>query len=136
MTSVQPHMRIEDGTPVPCGCMLGYHHTPEGYSLQENNRIGVRINRIGRHLYCVGACKVWGTSTEEFDFRIVRGPNVSENRIRTCLQVVDHANADYTVTLPDGDSILVVCEVLGMERFFNWIRSGQHKQTPPERTQS
>lgn len=121
--STQPHMRLEGEIPVPCGCQLGYHHTPGGEPLVEHDEDGEVVRRAGRHPYCVGVCKVWGTPTEEFDFVFTRGERLGERRIALGIQVVDLTLPEPRVSPVSWDDDAVrICETVGL------IRMAEHKR--------
>ena len=113
--STQPHMRLEGEIPVPCGCQLGYHHHPDGQPLIEHDQEGDVIRDIGRHPYCVGACRYWGTPTEEFDFRLVTGPRITEHRVATGIEITDYTVPHAPTVSWDNDPISA-CEKVGLVR--------------------
>jgi hypothetical protein len=125
--STQPHMRMEGETPVPCGCSLGYHHTPDGEPLTEVDDVtGQVILAKGRHPYCVGACKVWGTPTEEFDFRLTTGSRVSQHRISTGVKITDRTMRRHHGVIVSWDNDPIAgCAMLGV------LRLAARKNTPP-----
>lgn len=123
--STQPHMRLEDETPVPCGCSLGYHHKPSGEPLIERDEVtGEVVLAKGRHPHCVGACKVWGSPTEEFDFRLATGRRVSQDRVSTGLKVIDHTQPRHhgVIVSWNNDSI-AACTMVGVLRLAAWHRA-------------
>lgn len=107
--STQVHAVQIDGIPTPCQCELGYHHLADGWPLAG----------LGPHPFCVGACKVWGTPTEEFDFVLVSGRRINQRRILTGLMVVDVLGAGGEVECWDGDHGKA-CQLLGMVRREAW----------------
>jgi hypothetical protein len=120
-------MRIETLSygeiPVPCDCALGYHHRPDGEPLIEHDEVtGDVITHKGRHPYCIGACKVWGTPTEEFDFRLVTGRRTGPARAETGIQVTDYTNPHGIAVSWDNDSI-PACSMLGLIRMTSWQRT-------------
>jgi hypothetical protein len=126
----QPHMRMEDEIPVPCGCMLGYHHTPDGEPLIERDETGETILVKGRHPHCVGACKVWGTPTEEFDFKMVTGRRVSQHRVSSGLKIIDHTMRRHhgVVVSWDNDPI-AGCAMVGLLRLAAWRATSAPEET-------
>lgn len=118
--STQPHMRLEDEIPVPCGCELGYHHHLDGEPLIEHED-GEVVRHKGRHPYCVGACVVWGTPTEEFDFKLVTGHRVSQHRVVTGLKIIDYTVPRAPTVSWDNDPISA-CEKVGLVRLATWKR--------------
>lgn len=118
MIRTRTHARVEDGLPVLCECQLGYHHTPDGSPLAEADE------KPGRHPYCVGACRFWGTPTEEFDYRLVTGKRVAQNRIVTTWEVADLANPGSSAVAHDNDT-LAACRQLGIRRRAAWERQRQ-----------
>jgi hypothetical protein len=117
----QPHMRMEDEIPVPCDCALGYHHTPDGEPLIEHDEAGETVLTKGRHPHCVGACKVWGTPTEEFDFRMTTGRRVSQHRVSSGLKIIDHTMRRHhgVVVSWDNDPV-AACAMVGLLRLAAW----------------
>lgn len=128
--STQPHMRMEGEIPVPCDCSLGFHHLPDGEPLIEHDEeTGGVVLAKGRHPYCVGACKVWGTPTEEFDFRLTTGRRVSQNRVETGTKVIDHTMARHRgVTVCWDDDAIAGCAMVGLLRLAAWRQTA----TPEE----
>lgn len=126
----QPHMRMEGEIPVPCDCMLGYHHTPGGEPLIERDDVtGEVILAKGRHPHCVGACKVWDTPTEEFDFRLVTGRRVSQHRVSTGKKIIDHTmRRHHGVTVSWDDDPIAGCTMVGLLRLAAW----RHASAPEE----
>jgi hypothetical protein len=124
-------MRLEDEIPVPCGCSLGYHHQPDGEPLIEHDAVTGDVVLVkGRHPYCVGACKVWGSPTEEFDFRLTTGHRTSQHRVSTGIRVTDHTQAaHHGVTVSwDNDSI-AGCAMVGVLRLATWRRTAPKDRT-------
>jgi hypothetical protein len=118
----QPHMRMEDEIPLPCDCALGYHHTPDGEPLIERDDLTEEIVRTkGRHPHCVGLCKIWGSPTEEFDFRLTTGRRVSQHRVSTGMKIIDHTLPRHhnVIVSWDNDSVSA-CAVLGILRYAAW----------------
>jgi len=130
--STQPHMRVEGETPVPCGCSLGYHHTPNGEPLTEYDEVtGQVVLAKGRHPYCVGACKVWNTPTEEFDFRLTTGSRVSQYRVSTGVKITDHTMPrHHGVTVSWDNDPIQGCAMVGVLRLAAWKR----RHAPEEET--
>lgn len=118
MIRTRVHARVEHGVPVPCDCRLGYHHLPDGEPVADR-RDGEEVSAVGNHAYCVGACRYWGTPTEEFDFRLVTGKQVSARRIQTGWEVTDHANHERTAVTWDNDTV-GACAALGSLRQASW----------------
>jgi hypothetical protein len=129
--STQPHMRLEDETPIPCGCFLGYHHKPSGEPLIECDEVtGEVVLAKGRHPHCVGACKVWGTPTEEFDFKLVTGHRVSQHRVSSGLKIIDHTMRRHhgVVVSWDNDPI-AGCAMVGLLRLAAWRATSAPEET-------
>jgi hypothetical protein len=128
----QPHMRMEDGLPVPCGCMLGYHHTPDGEPLIEHDEVSQEVIQAkGRHPYCVGACKVWNSPTEEFDFRLTTGRRVSQHRVSTGVKIIDHTmHRHHGVVVSWNNDPIAGCAMIGLLRLAAW----RHIPAPEENT--
>lgn len=120
--STQPHMRLEGEIPVPCGCALGYHHRPDGQPLVEHSETGEVIRRVGRHPYCVGACKVWGAPTEEFDFVLTRGNQITETKVALGTKIIDYTVPDAPTVSWDNDPVSA-CEKVGLIRLSVWTRT-------------
>lgn len=112
--TVRPHASVADGIAAPCDCPLGFHHQADDEPLIEFEE-GEPIRRIGRHPYCVGACTIWGTPTEEFDFTLATGRRLSPRRIATGTRVTDHANYDLQEICWDAD-VVATCTTLGTSR--------------------
>lgn len=121
--STQVHAVLVDYVPVPCQCELGYHHEADGNPMVEwTDDLRLLIREVGRHPFCVGACKVWGTPTDEFDFVLVSGRRVGERRIATGLKVTDFANGAASVECWDDDPT-IPCQQLGQLRLAEWRRN-------------
>jgi hypothetical protein len=119
--STQPHMRLEGEIPVPCDCQLGYHHRPDGEPLIEHHPDGEVIRDLGRHPYCVGVCRYWGSPTEEFDFQLVTSARVSERRVATAYEITDYTVPEAPTVSWDNDPISA-CEKVGIIRLATWTR--------------
>lgn len=128
--SAQPHMRMEGEIPIPCDCPLGFHHKPDGEPLIEHDEVtGQVILAKGRHPYCVGACKVWGTPTEEFDFRFTTGRRVSQYRVETGIKITDHTVPRHRgVTVSWDNNMFAGCAMVGLLRLAIW----RHPTAPEE----
>lgn len=120
--TAQPHMVFENDIPMPCGCCLGYHHRPDAEPVIEHDERGDVIVDPGRHPYCVGLCRIWGTPTEEFDFELTTGRLVTQGRISTCYRIVDHVQDLGSFVEPSNDPV-EACSVTGVRRMAAWKRA-------------
>jgi hypothetical protein len=108
-----------EGVPVPCGCFLGYHHETDGSPVIEQSVVP------GRHTFCVGACLVWGTPTEEFDFRLETAFRIESTQVLTRIRVIDLVNDGVSVSqggfLQSAEPPVICCMQLGTLRKTAWL---------------